>query len=616
MVEYAPFLHKYLDDLHQTYASLQEGEVADYIPELTKVDADAFGIAIVTVDGHVYQTGDTRLPFTIQSISKPLTYGIALEDNGVEDIFSKINVEPSGEAFNRISLEHATGRPRNPMINAGAIAASALVSGDTPAEKIQRILDVYSKYAGHGLIIDYDVFRSEKSTGHRNRAIGHMLRNANILDQDIDEVLDVYFQQCSINVTCRDLANMAATLANEGVNPVTGVRALSSEHVPRVLSAMATCGMYDGSGEWLYQIGLPAKSGVGGGIIAVLPDRLGIAVFSPRLDAKGNSARGIAVCRALSQDLNLHAFSNERYSSVDVIRTAYNLTQMRSKKARNTEMLEVLSRDGHKVAIIEASGELMFTTSEILTSYVCTHTTDARHIVIDLRRASSCDKAAAQLIIWLDELLQSQNKTLILTGTADKSGLTKYIKQIIGKEKVKQLFAIDDLEQALVHYENILLEDAGISPFLTEPVPLEKQPLCESLTPDELGQLTTFLVERSFPAGEYVCHAGDQDSSLYFLIAGEIGIYLPLNHDRHQHIATICAGGSFGEQAMLEQRKRSADVVAITDSKCLMLDYEKFAEHKDERDIQVLQLKLLSAIALDLSKKLRMADQEIGFLTF
>ena len=260
-------LLNYLESLRGDYMDLKQGAVASYIPELTKADPEWFGIALVTIDGRVYQVGDTQQAFTIQSISKAVTYGIALEDHGVESVMRKIDVEPSGEAFNSISLEPGTGRPRNAMINAGAIAAMSFIAGDSPEAKQKRTLDAYKNYLGHEVSIDEAVYRSEKSTGHRNRAIAYLLRNSNIIESDPDVLLDLYFRQCSILVNCRDLAILAATLANGGVNPITGVSALKGRFVPKVLSVMTSCGMYDYSGAWIYEVGMPAKSGVGGGII-------------------------------------------------------------------------------------------------------------------------------------------------------------------------------------------------------------------------------------------------------------------------------------------------------------------------------------------------------------
>src|SRR5438105_4387398 len=277
----------YVEELHREFAGVTDGKVATYIPELAKANPNWFGICLVTTSGAVYEAGDSRQSFTIQSISKPFVYGLALEDNGRPQVISKVGMEPTGDAFNSISLEPGTGRPRNPMINAGAIATTSLIAGKSPHNRLRRVLDMLGLYAGRELELDEAVYRSENETGHRNRAIGHMLRNFDIVSDDPDPALDLYFRQCSIRVDCRDLAVMAATLAAGGTNPVTRERVVPPAIVRDLLSVMTTCGMYDYAGEWVYRVGMPAKSGVGGGILAVLPGRLGIGVFSPRLDARG-----------------------------------------------------------------------------------------------------------------------------------------------------------------------------------------------------------------------------------------------------------------------------------------------------------------------------------------
>src|SRR6185503_5778994 len=278
---------RYLRLLHERFQKLEDGAVATYIPELASADPSWFGISVATADGYVYEVGDTRQPFTIQSISKPFVYGLALEDHGKAAVLERINVEPTGDAFNSISLESPTGRPRNPMINAGAIAATSLVRGDSPEDRWNRILALFSLYAGRKLEINDAVYRSERDTGHRNRAISHMLRNFEIIDHDPEPDLDLYFRQCSIDVDCRALSIIGATLATGGVNPVTRERVIRADNVDEVLSVMTTCGMYDYAGEWVYRVGLPAKSGVAGGILAVMPGQLAVAVFSPRPAGRG-----------------------------------------------------------------------------------------------------------------------------------------------------------------------------------------------------------------------------------------------------------------------------------------------------------------------------------------
>lgn len=304
----SPF-RSYLTDLHEKYHSISEGAVADYIPELALAKPEWFGICVVTVDGQVFEVGDCDKLFTIQSISKAFVYGLALEDRGREYVNSKVSVEPTGEAFNSIVLDEKTNRPYNPMVNAGAIATSDLIIGKGGTERLKRVLDMFRRYTGREHDISVPIFLSEKATGNRNRAIAYLMLNFDMVTERIDETLDLYFQQCSILVNGRDLAMIAATLANGGVNPVTKERAIDERYVQDVISVMLSCGMYDYSGEWAYRVGMPAKSGVGGGITAVVPGKLGIGTFSPPLDEKGNSVRGIKVCKDLSQDFGLHLFN-------------------------------------------------------------------------------------------------------------------------------------------------------------------------------------------------------------------------------------------------------------------------------------------------------------------
>jgi glutaminase len=299
-----------LPDLYERYRALREGKVANYIPQLATADPDWFSISAATAGGEQFAVGDSDARFTLQSISKPFVYGLALEDHGRDRISERVGVEPTGDAFNSIiRLDDRSHRPHNPMVNAGAIAVTSCLKGGGPTERLNRVLAMFGRYLGHDdVTVDMSVFISERTTGHRNRAIAHLMVNFGMLDGSVDEALDLYFQQCSVTVTCRDLALMAATLANAGVNPVTGVRAVDPQYVRDLLSVMFTCGLYDYTGEWAYRVGLPAKSGVGGGILVVVPGKLGLGVFSPPLDAHGNSVRGVRVCEDLSRDLRLHVF--------------------------------------------------------------------------------------------------------------------------------------------------------------------------------------------------------------------------------------------------------------------------------------------------------------------
>ncbi len=303
----APF-RATLNELHAKFQRETDGTVATYIPELAKADPQWFGISVVGVDGQTVEVGDYDKLFSIQSVSKPFVFGLALEDHGRERVLSKVSVEPTGEAFNSIVLDETTNRPFNPLVNAGAIATADLVEGKDFSERISRLLTMFGRYIGRPVYIDNSIFMSERATGHRNRAMAHLMLNFGMIQDRVEETLELYFQQCSLLVNCHDLAVMGATLANRGINPLTNEKAIGAEFVKDVLSIMLSCGMYDYAGEWAYRVGLPAKSGVGGGIVAVVPGQFGLGVFSPALDAKGNSVRGVAVCRELSERFGLHAF--------------------------------------------------------------------------------------------------------------------------------------------------------------------------------------------------------------------------------------------------------------------------------------------------------------------
>ena len=298
-----------LQNLHRLYQPLKAGVVADYIPELAQANPDWFGITVVTVDGQVYTVGDTSIPFTIQSISKPFVYGLALEDRGLDYVLERIGVEPTGEPFNEI-IEHEEIQERqyNPMVNAGAIATTSLIKGLDLFERQTRLLRMFHRYIGRDVQVDQALFQSKKKTDNLNRAIAYIMQNFGLLEGKIDEILDLYFHQCALMVNCRDLAVMAGTLANAGINPITGERALKADYVKNLISIMYTCGLYDFSGQWAYKVGLPAKSGLSGAIIGVVPNQMGIAVFSPPLGEHSKSIRGVKVFEALSKHLRLHVF--------------------------------------------------------------------------------------------------------------------------------------------------------------------------------------------------------------------------------------------------------------------------------------------------------------------
>jgi len=287
------------------------GQVASYIPELKNAKRDDLGICIIDKDNNVYKAGSYNKKFTIQSISKPIILAMALMDNDWSYVFSKVGMEPSGDPFNSImKLEtNDTKKPSNPMINAGAIVTTSLIKGSSSEEKEQRMLRFFRKLANNENIgINYDVYKSEKLTGDRNRAMAYLLKNDGFIDGDVEEILDLYFKQCSIEIDVVDLARIGINLAMYGKDIETGEQ-LIDERVSRIIKTfMVTCGMYDASGEFAIKVGIPAKSGVGGGIMASVPNTMGIGVYGPALDKKGNSIAGVKILEELSNRYNLNIF--------------------------------------------------------------------------------------------------------------------------------------------------------------------------------------------------------------------------------------------------------------------------------------------------------------------
>ena len=304
-------IDRVLKAAHEKFQGVAEGKNADYIPALAKVPSKLFGIALVTTDGKLHAVGDADALFSIQSISKVFTMARVIQDSGEQRIEDSVGVDATGQPFNSIvAIEQYKGHQMNALVNPGAIATTGMVGGKTDAEKWARILETDSDFAGRALDVNQEVYASEAATNQRNQAIAELMFAYGLIQDDPKMVTDVYTRQCSLNVSAKDLAQMAATLANGGRNPVTRKQVIAPEHVPGILAVMATAGLYDDSGIWLYHVGLPAKSGVGGGIIAVAPGRFGIAAFSPPLDAAGNSVRAQRAIRWIVQQLHANPYAS------------------------------------------------------------------------------------------------------------------------------------------------------------------------------------------------------------------------------------------------------------------------------------------------------------------
>ena len=331
----------YLDSIIADTAHIDSGSTADYIPELAAADPTRAAVALCTTNGTVYASGDADHQFSIQSMSKPFAYALAIEDHGLDYVLDRIGVEPSGDAFNELSLDPETGKPRNPMINAGAITTHTLIKADDGTTAVDRVLAFFADLAERPVEVDEAVAASELRTADRNLGLAYLLHGSGSLSGDPAKAVAGYIRQCAASVTVSDLALMAATLANGGVQPNTGKQLLCRPTNRHLLSVMASCGMYDAAGNWLTTVGIPAKSGVAGGIIGVLPGQVGVAVFSPRLDAHGNSARGVAMMELLSEDLGLHLMEASRPSRSSLRET------------------QIVSLDGTEATIYVLQGDLV-----------------------------------------------------------------------------------------------------------------------------------------------------------------------------------------------------------------------------------------------------------------
>jgi glutaminase len=298
-------------EAHQRFGAVHDGAVADYIPALAAASADQFGICVAGTSGDVFEVGDTAQAFSIQSISKPFMFALVCQAIGEDAARAKLGVNSTGLPFNSVlAVERTREGLSNPMVNAGAIAATSLAPGESAEAKWAFILDGFSRFAGRGLSVNEAVYASETATNQRNTGIASLLESVERIWFDADAATDLYTRQCSLQVTARDLAVMAATLANGGTNPLTGEPVIDAIHCQHVLAVMVTAGLYETSGDWLYDTGLPGKSGVSGGLITVAPGKGGLATYSPRLDAAGNSVRGQLTARFLSEELGLNLFAS------------------------------------------------------------------------------------------------------------------------------------------------------------------------------------------------------------------------------------------------------------------------------------------------------------------
>lgn len=602
----ASAMQQLLQELHARFADLGEGAVADYIPELAKADPAGFGIVVATADGRVYEVGDTTVPFTIQSISKPFVYGLALKLLGVEYMKQRVGVEPSGEAFNAISLDAKTGIPRNPMINAGAIATAAQIRRHLGEQAESVVLDFFADLAGRELAIDDLVYRSERETGHRNRAIAHLLRNFDVVEGLPEDGLDLYFRQCSIAVTCRDLAVMAATLACQGRNPVTGQQPLEPEIAVQMLALMGSCGMYDYAGQWIYDVGMPAKSGVAGGVLAVVPGRLGLAVYSPPLDSFGNSVRGIAVCEALSRHFALHVFDQNPASRPTIRRLATGL-DLQSRRWRGAGEDQRLRQHGDGIRIVQAQGVLDLAATEQLLATLQQQVPHAQAMILDLAYVTHLSASCRQLLVQQLQEFAQTGLCIVLSRAGHLPDLLEQ-GQIFIRHHLSLDRALEEAEDALLARSSVPgAESRGIQP---------SKNLLDRLDLPGRAALEPLLERCPYPRGTAVVRLGEPGRALYLVESGLFSASLPPSGDRpgatRSRLATFSPGTSFGEIGCLTGQPCTADVLAETDGVCWVLHREVLDRLRSSQPDLAIQLVLI--LFADLGEKLARTSQQLNLL--
>jgi glutaminase len=639
----------YLDRLVDQIRPLDDGTNYQAVPSAAAMDPMLFGLALTTIDGHCYASGDAEHQFSIQSISKAFTYAMALEDLGPEKVHEKIDVEPSGDPFNEISLQAGTGRPDNPMINAGAIATTSLIKGRGGRDRIGRIVNTFSDAAGRDLKVSESIFKAEDRAGHRNRALAWLLRSFGILESDPEPAVQDYFRQCSILVTAKDLSMMAATLANQGVNPKTGERVFSPRVVRWALSVMSTCGMYDDAGTWAIEIGLPSKSGVGGGLLVVVPGQMGIGVFSPPLDAHGTSVRGAAAVKQITTVLGLH-YGDVPPLGRSTVRASYDLSEAPSSVNRSAEALQVLEDHGPECRIVEIGGDIGFAEAETLARAAVELPESVRTLVVDVRKVDNFGKAAARMLTHVARSFLDGGRDLLLVdddtaltrslldhaattedgplpdplpetttepspsdGSAAASGPASADRGGAGSEEPGvgpefRLFLSRTL--ALERVEHRLLER-----YAPELVPVGQQeptlsPLFEMLSEEDAQTLASFMEPRTYRSGQVIRRAGQPFGGIYFIASGQVELTNQGSGGRRYRQVFLSPGMIFGEIALGQAGRQVTTVRALSavTTRVLTAQVISALEESDPH----LAIKLWSALARDAYTTVEQMSRESG----
>lgn len=605
----ASSLQHYLEALLSDLQGMTGGEVASYIPELTRANPEDLGIALVMADGRIYQAGAATTEATIQSVSKPFMYGAALARHGRDHVLGKVGVEPTGERFNSIILDEENNRPFNPMVNAGAIATAALLTEDSPEAGEAQMLSLFSRLAGRPLRIDPEVFRSEHETGHRNRAIAWMMLNSAMIEPAPDLVLDLYFKQCSVLVSCTDLALMAATLAMQGTNPVTGEQIFAPGVTQDVLSVMTTCGMYDYAGQWLYDVGLPAKSGVSGMIMAVTPGQMGLAVYSPRLDAVGNSVRGIEVCRRFARDHGLHACTSAP-DPEGAVRRVYSAREVPSKHQRSAAERAALEAGAGGCHVVEVQGPLYFAAAEMAAHRAIGLAAQGGTVIVDFARAGSIDRAATALLSQLPGAVADKGCQLHFTETAAAPHGAKLLAALeaLPGGMPEGLLRHATTDSAIEACEEAVLAAAGVT-GPGDSFRLAGLDIFRGIAPGHIPLLESAAATLSYAPGERIITAGEEARAFYVVARGCVNITVPTASGGTRRISSAGPGQTFGEMAMLDGGRRSANAEAQGPVMCHVFSIAQLQELGAQHP--AILTAILGNLARDLSDRLRLANEMI-----
>lgn len=637
-------LHRYLSEMLENLRPMTSGTVNPVTEVATSPDINKVGLTITTVNGHQYSSGDTDHKFAIQSIAKVFAYGLALDDLGPTEVGKKVDVEPSGDPFNEISLQQNTGRPANPMINAGAIATVGLIKGKGGTDRITRI-SRHMKLAAEGspgdLDINRTVYHAENIGGHRNRALAWLLRSFEIIDSDPEPVVQDYFLECSTDITTENLSMMAATLANKGVNPVTGREVFSEETTRQVLAVMMTCGMYDAAGNWMIDIGLPAKSGVDGGIMVVVPGQLGIGVYSAPLDNHGNSVRGAAAIRRVTRDLGLH-YADAAPLGGSTLRAHYSLADASLGVVRSTELSRITSQFGDRCQILEVSGDLGFAETETMARTIVEMEEDVSMVIIDFQGVDDYGRAAILMLASLTSSWRDNGKDIIFIdwGESLVESLLEYtsVRDDLylpdPREKAKAAsagqidlpwdaesieaeitgeFRLFDNRSAALEWAELRLAQRYAREILqTDDSPREPEtaPVFEFLNDRDVNELSGYMELRSYTADTVIRRVGQPFGGLYFVRSGRVELAAEGQGDaRYRHVY-LSPGTTFGEFALSYTGRQLTTIRAVDDVEVLVLSAQKIASI--EKTNPQLAIRLWTAIAREAYTVLEQSSREAG----